>query len=40
LLGNDIPWTFVWPGVITSVLLVVGGLLYFRRMEKVFVDVI
>jgi lipopolysaccharide transport system permease protein len=40
LLGMDIPWMFVWPGVITSVLLVVGGLLYFRRMEKVFVDVI
>lgn len=40
LLGNPIPWVFVWPGVITSVLLVLSGLLYFRRMEKVFVDVI
>ena len=40
LLGSPIPWQFVWPGVITSVLLVVSGLLYYRRMEKVFVDVI
>ena len=40
LLGTPIPWNFVWPGVITSILLVVCGLLYFRRMEKVFVDVI
>ncbi len=40
LLGSPIPWNFVWPGVISSIVLVVGGLLYFRRMEKVFVDVI
>ena len=40
LLGSPIPWQFVWPGVITCVLLVLSGLLYFRRMEKVFVDVI
>ena len=40
LLGTDIPWMFILPGIITSVLLVVGGLLYFHRMEKVFVDVI
>ncbi|MGI9264259.1 MAG: ABC transporter permease, partial [Gammaproteobacteria bacterium] len=40
LLGTTIPWMFVWPGIITCVITVVGGLLYFRRMEKVFVDVI
>ena len=40
LLGGEIPWMFILPGIITSVLLVVGGLLYFHRMEKVFVDVI
>lgn len=40
LLGTEIPWMFIWPGIVTSVLLVVGGLLYFHRMEKVFVDVI
>jgi lipopolysaccharide transport system permease protein len=40
LLGSPIPWQFIWPGMITCVLLVLSGLLYFRRMEKVFVDVI
>jgi lipopolysaccharide transport system permease protein len=40
LLGTDIPWMFIWPGIITCVILVIGGLLYFHRMEKVFVDVI
>jgi lipopolysaccharide transport system permease protein len=40
LLGTDMPWMFILPGVATCVLLLVGGLLYFHRMEKVFVDVI
>jgi lipopolysaccharide transport system permease protein len=40
LLGFPIPWAYVWPGMVTCVLLIGGGLLYFRRMEKVFVDVI
>ena len=40
LLGFEVPWMFILPGMFTSVLLVVGGLLYFHRMEKVFVDVI
>ncbi|MDX2413180.1 MAG: ABC transporter permease [Woeseiaceae bacterium] len=40
LLGTEIPWMFIYPGIVTCVLLVVGGLLYFHRMEKVFVDVI
>jgi len=40
LLGTDVPWMFILPGIFTSILLVVGGLLYFHRMEKVFVDVI
>ena len=40
LLGSEVPWMFIVPGMFTSVLLVVGGLLYFHRMEKVFVDVI
>ena len=40
LLGTEIPWMFILPGILTSVLLVVGGLLYFHRKEKVFVDVI
>lgn len=40
LLNNPIPWQYVWPGIITSILLLLSGALYFRRMERVFVDVI
>lgn len=40
VLGTPIPWNYIWPGAVTAVLLVVTGLIYFRRLEKVFVDVI
>ncbi len=40
ILGTDIPWMFILPGMATCALILVGGLLYFHRMEKVFVDVI
>ena len=40
ILGTPMPWNYIWPGVVTSILLVISGLIYFRRMEKVFVDVI
>jgi lipopolysaccharide transport system permease protein len=40
LLGATIPWLFILPGIITSILLVVTGAFYFRKMERVFVDVI
>ena len=40
LLGLPIPWQYIWPGMITGILMFVGGALYFRRMERVFVDVI
>jgi lipopolysaccharide transport system permease protein len=34
------PWLFIWPGMITTFILLVTGALYFKRMERVFVDVI
>lgn len=40
LLGTPIPWLYVLPGIVTAVLLFVSGAMYFRRMERVFVDVI
>jgi lipopolysaccharide transport system permease protein len=40
LLGTALPWPFIWPGMITSILLVVSGALYFKRMERIIVDVI
>lgn len=40
LLGTPIPWMFVLPGLATAILVFVTGAIYFRRMERVFVDVI
>ncbi len=40
ILGLPIPWPFIWPGIISAVILLVSGALYFRRMERVVVDVI
>ncbi|HSD97205.1 MAG TPA: ABC transporter permease [Sulfuricaulis sp.] len=40
LLGTPIVWQFIIPGAVTSILLLASGAMYFRRMERVFVDVI
>ena len=40
LLGTPMPWEYILPGILTGVLLVMTGAIYFRRMERVFVDVI
>ena len=40
LLGGDIPWQYIWPGALVTFLLLVTGSVYFRRMERVVVDVI
>jgi len=40
LLGTEIPWEFILPGTVVSMLLLVSGAIYFRKMERVFVDVI
>jgi lipopolysaccharide transport system permease protein len=40
LLGTDIPWLYILPGMVTAVIILAGGALYFKRMERVFVDVI
>jgi len=40
LLGTPIPWLYVVPGMITGALLLLLGTLYFKRMERVFADVI
>ena len=40
LLGTPMPWSYIWPGVITAVILLISGAFYFKRMERVFVDVI
>jgi len=40
LLGGQIEWQFILPGLFVSVLIFLSGAIYFRRMERVFVDVI
>jgi lipopolysaccharide transport system permease protein len=40
LLGIPMPWLFIWPGFITTGILLISGIFYFKRMESVFVDVI
>ncbi|MBI5055573.1 MAG: ABC transporter permease [Nitrospirae bacterium] len=40
LLGTSIPWLYILPGTITSFILVVSGVWYFKRMERIIVDVI
>jgi len=40
LLGGPWDLELIVPGLITGILVVVSGLFYFKRMERVFVDVI
>lgn len=40
LLGRPVPWFFIWPGIITVVILFIAGAFYFRKMERIIVDVI
>lgn len=40
LLGTPMPWGHIIPGAIMTILLVTSGALYFKRMERVIVDVI
>jgi lipopolysaccharide transport system permease protein len=40
LLGGPMPWPYIVPGIVVGVLLVASGAVYFRRMERVVVDVI
>jgi len=40
LLGTPMQWEFMLPGSVVAVLVLILGAMYFRRMERVFVDVI
>ncbi len=40
LLGLPIDWQYIIPGSIVAVLILISGAYYFKRMERVFVDVI
>jgi len=40
LLGTPLSWQYIIPGIITAIILLISGTLYFRRSERVFADVI
>jgi lipopolysaccharide transport system permease protein len=40
LLGTPMPWMYIWPGILVAVFLLISGALYFKRMERIVVDVI
>ena len=40
LLGTPFPWQYIWPGTLVTLILLLVGLYYFKRMEQIFVDVI
>ncbi len=40
LLGMPMPWEYILPGLVMALVLAVSGAAYFRRMERIFVDVI
>lgn len=41
LLGtNPMPWDFIAIGSVTAILIAISGIAYFRRMEKIFADVV
>ena len=40
LLGLPMPWEYIVPGAFVAILLLVFSLFYFKKMERIFVDVI
>ncbi|GGZ12765.1 transport permease protein [Echinicola pacifica] len=38
-LDRPIPWAWIWPGSLVAILLFLFGMMYFRKMERVFADV-
>ena len=40
LLGIQIEYLYIIPGFMTTIILFISGAIYFKKLEKVFVDVI
>jgi len=40
LLGTPMPWQYIFPGAISCLLIFFFGVIYFKKMEQFFVDVI
>ena len=39
-LGLPFQWVYILPGMLSALILLISGALYFKRMERIFVDVI
>ncbi len=40
LLGTEMNWSYIWPGMVSAIVIFVTGAFYFRKMERIVVDVI
>lgn len=40
LLGTPYQWLYIFPGIVTALILFVSGALYYNHVEQIFVDVI
>ena len=40
LLGQELPGGYMWISIVVVIILLTGGLFYFKRMERVFADVV
>lgn len=40
ILGTEFAWSFIIPGIVSGMLVLICGAFYFNRMERVFADVI
>jgi lipopolysaccharide transport system permease protein len=40
LLGQELPGGYMWISVVVVIILLTGGLFYFKRIERVFADVV
>jgi lipopolysaccharide transport system permease protein len=40
LLGDPVPWLYIVPGIVTGLAILLTGAIYFKKMERFFVDVI
>lgn len=38
-LDRPMPWEWIWPGSLVALICFVFGMMYFRRMERIFADV-
>ena len=35
LLGTPIPWEYIYPGMVSSIIILIGGTIYFKKMERI-----